>query len=334
MAPREGVAIARARGVRLLGLAAVVGLLWGLVRTRRRRPPPWVATLTGLGNRLFDPRGLRPWIWAPVRHWPTLLKLGGVAPPAVDVADDRADDRLSQATGDGASDEGVARVQDEPLLAPRPGGSSCPVGPVAGAGDPQCRGGSGDESMPPADPRASSPVHTGGPPQCLRATRPPLTSPCPIGPVVGTAPPLCRRLRVVPLRLGGGRAGRGRSRATVGLGSGARTAGSRLSSRARVARRPAVIASRSFRGVRSGCPPRSTHGAAGRATATSIALSCARWTPWSTSRSFLTSSLPASGRCGSPRRTWAPLCAPQDCQGGYCGFRPRLVDHSHLGWHA
>ena len=73
MAPREGVAIARGRGGRLLGLAAVVNLLWGPVRIRRLRPSPRAATLTELGNRLSDPRGTRPWIWAPVRQWPTLL---------------------------------------------------------------------------------------------------------------------------------------------------------------------------------------------------------------------------------------------------------------------
>ena len=101
------------------------------------------------------PRGLGtgpPLVYAP---------LGGVGPPAVDMADDRADDRTSQAAGDGAGDEEVARAQDEPLLAARPRDSPCPAGPVAGAGDPQRRGGSDDESMPPADPRAFSPIRSG-----------------------------------------------------------------------------------------------------------------------------------------------------------------------------
>ena len=293
---------------------------------------------------------------SPVAYAP----LGGVAPPAVGVAADRPADRLGQVAGKSAVDEGLTRAQDEPLLAPRP---------ADGVGDSQRRGGSDDETMLPADPRppSSAPVDDvsmtgiGGVSPFLRAMGPPLTPPCPMGPVVRPSPapacpvglvvrpsltppcpmgpvvltafPLCRRPCVLPPRLAGVRAGRGRSRATGAPRRGARTAGSRPSSCTRAARRPAVIASRGSRGVRSGCPPRSARVATGRATVTSIALSSTRWALLSTSRSSPTNSLPASRRSGSPRRTLAPLC-PSLRSPGLSGRLPCLVDHPHLGWHA
>ena len=85
---------------------------------------------------------------SPVAYAP----LGGVAPPAIGVAGDRPIDRLGQIAGGGAADEGLALAQDEPLLAPRPAND---------IGDSQRRGGSDDETMPPADPRASSPAPVG-----------------------------------------------------------------------------------------------------------------------------------------------------------------------------
>ena len=68
MAPRGGVAIARIGGARPLGLAAVIGLLWGLVLIRRLRLRPRLAMLTKLKNRPPDPRGPCPGIWTPVRR--------------------------------------------------------------------------------------------------------------------------------------------------------------------------------------------------------------------------------------------------------------------------
>ena len=318
MAPREGVVIARGKGGGLPGLADAVGRLWDLVWIRRSRLPPREGISTGLGARFPGLGVLRLGTWAPALHWSTPC---GSGPIVADMVVDRADDLSSQATGREIGDEGIARAQDEPLLAARTRDPPRPAGTAAGASAPGRRDGSGGESMPPVDPRASSPIRSGDVPMVdgdgdgvtpapgRDASPPDASMPDGSGGGEGSAPvpPPAEGAPTV----GGALGGRGRSRATVGLGSGARMAGPRPSSWPRVTRRPAVIAFWSSRVVRSGCPLSSTHEATGPATGISIAslMGCTRWTRWNTSWPCLASSLPALRRYGSPRRTWAPPCS-------------------------
>ena len=182
--------------------------------------------LTELGNRLSDPRGTRPWIWAPVRQWPTLLWVVSTLRPLMWLTTGRmitlARPQVTGLVTRGLPgprmnrclplDLGVRLARWVPSLA------LATLSVVVARAMSPCR--RLILVLPPQSARGMFPWRAAmgtGPPQCLLVTRPPLTPPCPMGSVVGMALPLCRRLRMVPLRLGGGRVGRGRSRATVGL---------------------------------------------------------------------------------------------------------------------
>ena len=89
----------------------------------------------------------------------------GTGLPAAGMADDRADGLSSQATGGETGDEGIARAQDEPLLAARPGDSPRPAArrapllALASRSDVTARVMSPCR-RPPVNPRVSSPVRS------------------------------------------------------------------------------------------------------------------------------------------------------------------------------
>ena len=169
--------------------------------------------MTGLGNRLSYAKEPRLWIWAPVRHWPTLLWVVSALRPLMWLTIGRMT-TLARPQVMGQVTRGLPAPRMNRCLLLDLGVRldwwvpSLPLATlsvvVARAMSP-CR--RLILMLPPQSARGMfqwrAAVGT-GPPQCLRVARPPLTPPCPMGSVVGMALPLCRRLRMVPLRLGGG----------------------------------------------------------------------------------------------------------------------------------
>ena len=89
LAPRGGVATARAGVANPLGLVDVLGLLLGHAPIRW----PWIrlrrTTTTGLRERPPDLGGPCPRIWTPVRRWPTPLWAGSPHRPLASLVIDR-----------------------------------------------------------------------------------------------------------------------------------------------------------------------------------------------------------------------------------------------------
>ena len=142
-------------------MAGAVDPPWEPVRTRRSRPAPREGTSTWLGARLPDLGVLPLRTRAPILLWfmPLRAALAFPSPRWL---------RIGRMTS--LVRPPVARLAMRGLPGPRT--SHClllgleirtprPMGADAGADEPERRDGSGDESMPPANPRASSPVHSG-----------------------------------------------------------------------------------------------------------------------------------------------------------------------------
>ena len=81
--------------------------------------------------------------------------VSGAGPSAHGVAAGGADGLSSAASGDEVDVEEFARAKDEPLLTARREGSPCPMDADTGKALLGCLGGSGDETMPTADPLAT-----------------------------------------------------------------------------------------------------------------------------------------------------------------------------------